>query len=83
MPKMKAGFPERMGRDSASSLSASDLRVIVRRLGYVALKVHETVMSRLRQDSDARLAEAFNDIFKPVVDMLLHFDLEDGDDSQE
>jgi len=81
MAKTRAGSEGRIGRASASSLSASEVRTVVRRLGYVALQVHEVVMSRLTQDSDPRLAEAFNDIFKPIVDMMLHFDFEVDDDA--
>jgi len=83
MAKTRAGSEGRIGRASASSLSAAEIRAVARRLGFVALKVHETVMSRLRQDSDQRLAEAFNDVFKPIVDLLLHFDLETSDDPEE
>lgn len=83
MPKMYANIPKRMGRASASSLSASELRTIVRRLGFVALKAHETMMSNLLADKKASLAEALNDALKPIVDALLHFELPEGEDDGE
>lgn len=76
MPKKYGESRGRIGRASASSLSAAELRTIVRRLGFVAHKAHEAAMSNLLRNSDSNLAELFNDAFKPVVDYLLHFELE-------
>jgi len=75
MPKFKQGSSRTMGRDSASSLSASQINTIVRRLGHVAHMAYQTMMSRLIDDEQARLAEALSDCLKPCVDYLIHFDL--------
>jgi len=69
------------GRDSATSLSAAEIHTTVRRLGFVTLKVHEIIMARLLKEDQA-LAERFNDVFKPLVDLMLHFNLEDDDNGE-
>lgn len=76
MDRHNRGSRRENGRESATSLSASEIQTIVRRLGFVALKVHEVVMSRLVTE-DEGLAELFNDVFKPMVDALVHFDFSD------
>lgn len=48
---------------------------IIRRLGFVACKVHESVMRSLLNKNEQETAERFNDCFKPIVDMLLNFDI--------
>lgn len=48
---------------------------VVRRLGYVALKIHHTVMNDLIAVGDQQGAERFNNAFKPMVDYLLSFEL--------
>jgi len=72
--KGRQAIRERMERASATSLSAAEVITTVRRLGFVALKMHEVIMSRLMRESPA-LAEEFNDVFKPAVDWLLHFEM--------
>jgi len=69
---------ENRGEATASSLSAAEVITTVRRLGYIALKMHEVIMSRLGE-GDAGTAERFNDMFKPLAEMLIRFDLEDRD----
>jgi len=61
----------------AGAMNRAELVTTVRRLGYVALRVHEVVMGRLTTDQRYELAEQFNDLFKPLADMLVHFELKD------
>lgn len=68
-------YPRRMGTEGVPPLSAAECTTIVRRFGYIAAKMHETVMSRLIADGQHDTAEVFNDTFKPVVDWLLNFDV--------
>lgn len=58
-----------------NSFSTTSAVSSVRRLGYVAAKMHESIMSALLNADDAS-AESFNDAFKPFVDGLLNFDVE-------
>jgi len=81
MAKHRIESAERMGSDRTSSLSAAEVCTVVRRMGYVAAKVHEVVMARLVVD-DQELAERFNDIFKPLVDIMIHFTLEEPGDGE-
>lgn len=76
MPKTYGTTSERIGRASASSLSASEINSVVRRIGYVVGTAHEVIMKRLIDDGDAAFAEMVNDALKPVVDFLMHFDVE-------
>lgn len=73
------------GGSAAESLSQGtlpgllDRAVIVttvRRMGYIAVKMHEVIMGGLVRDGKEALAEQFNDVFKPLADMLLHFELD-------
>jgi len=80
MSKSRRDYAGETGRGSASSLSASELTTIVRRLGYIACKLHETIMSKLIADGDDVLAEQFNDAFKPVADWLIQFKVHGGND---
>lgn len=66
-----------MERASAASLSAAEITTVVRRFGFILLKVHEIVMTRLTGAEDAVLAERVNDTLKPMADLLVHFTLED------
>lgn len=66
---------------NASSLSASEVVTIVRRLGFVALKVFETIQGNLVSAGRHSYAEALNDSLKPLVDMLVHFELEEQRDT--
>jgi len=70
----------RMGASASEhrtgDLSPAELVTIVRRLGYVALRVHEVVMGRLTSQEEYSMAESFNDLFKPLCDLLVHFELE-------
>lgn len=77
-PKVK-DRRERMESARTSSLSASEIRTVVRRIGFVAQKAHETMMSNLIAAGNDELAENLNDALKPAVDYLLHFEMEDGD----
>lgn len=66
---------ERMERESASSLSASEAQAIVRRFGFVLMKVHEVLVSRAIADDKQQLAELLNDMLKPIADLLVHFEV--------
>lgn len=79
---MRSTGSRRMKRVSAG-LTSAEVVTVVRRLGYVAAKMHQTMMSNLVASGNESVAEAFNDAFKPVVDWLLHFELEAVDASQE
>lgn len=70
-------------RTADGTLSRAELITTVRRLGYVCIKVHEIVMGRLTTQGHYELAERFNDIFKPLADMLLAFDLADTQQGEE
>jgi len=69
----------KMGRREAVP-TARELRSVVRRMGYVITKFHETAMAALTAAGMVRLAEEFNDTVKPVADYCNHFELEDDDD---
>lgn len=71
MPK----YSRRIGSATTSPLSAAEIQGVVRRFGYILAKAHEVIISRLIANQDDRLAEVVNDTLKPVVDWLLHFDL--------
>lgn len=67
----------------AGVMTVQELVTTVRRLGYVCLRVHEVVMGRLTSQGEYSTAERFNDVFKPLADMLAHFELEDSGGEQE
>jgi len=70
---------------SGRNLGVADAAVIntvVRRLGFVALQVFNTIQGNLVSHGRHEYAEALNDSLKPLVDMLLHFELE-SDDTRE
>lgn len=60
--------------------SERTVQAVMRRLGQVTSIVHREVMAELIKRNDGS-AETFNDWFKPVVDRLLHFTLEDYEDA--
>lgn len=60
---------------SRGSLDRATVVTTVRRMGFIMVKMHEVIMSSLCRDGKTRLAEQFNDVFKPLADMLLHFEL--------
>jgi len=45
--------------------------------------MHEIVMGRLTTQGEHELAERFNDVFKPLADLLVHFELEEHLESEE
>jgi len=57
-------------------------RQAVRRLGFVAAKMHEAMMASMLSHGGEDDAEWLNDTFKPMVDALIHFEQEfdDGDE---
>lgn len=68
--------------------TARELTNMVRRLGFVVIKMHEVVLSSLIEHDREGLAEEWNDIVKPVADFLLNtsFDvardtIPEGDDN--
>lgn len=65
----------RIGRPSASTLSAAQMESVVRRMGFVLSKAHEEMMRNLLQSGQVHLAEDVNDSLKPLVDALLHFEI--------
>lgn len=75
MPIHRSNSPDRVRARSAVPLSAAALRTVVRRLGLVAIKAHEVLMSRLIEEGQVAMAEALNDAFKPLADALIHFEL--------
>lgn len=75
---MKVKSLRRMGAGgvAARTTDAVTVNTVVRRLGYIAVKVQETVMANLIHGGNAETAEQFNDIFKPLCDALLNFELD-------
>lgn len=67
---------------SGASLSASEIVTVIRRLGYVALTAYDVIQGNLTSRGNYRLAEALGDTLKPLVDMLVHFELEDVPDTE-
>lgn len=65
------------GSPSVQGLAPAVVNTVVRRLGAVALAAHDTMMSNLISAGNEALAEALNDQLKPLVDCLLHFELEE------
>lgn len=85
MSKLKIeNISRRMGEGGAAArvdtgsgeLDRATVITVIRRTGYVAAKVHEVIMGRLISQGEHELAERFNDLYKPLVDMLIHFDLD-------
>lgn len=79
---------ERIGRERASLPSPTPgvgtdgsqetvAVTVIRRLGYVAAKVHQHLMDDLIRRGDQVTAERVNNCFKPLVDMLINFSLEE------
>lgn len=72
MPEYKKG---RMDAKRAAQSEAAQIAVtVVRRLGFAASKAHQALMSSLLRN-DPEAAEAFNNAFKPLVDLMVHFEL--------
>lgn len=65
-----------------ATLHLSQVNATMRRLGYVASRVHEVIISNLIAADKRELAELYNDIAKPIVDALLHFELEETSDEE-
>lgn len=63
---------------TARSESEMVAQTVVRRLGFLALKAHEVIMSRLIEE-ESPLAVTFQDAFKPLVDAMVHFEIGDDD----
>lgn len=59
----------------AAALDRLTINTVVRRLGDVADKALQSMMSNLIANDEHGLAEALNDSLKPAVDYLLHFDV--------
>lgn len=55
--------------------SAATVNTVVRRLGYVGHKAHEALVSSLTASGQYDIAEAFNNAFKPLVDLMMRFDV--------
>jgi len=60
------------GGRQATTPTPRECTNVVRRMGWVLQKLHETVMSALIAGNEQGLAEEFNDIVKPVVDYMLN-----------
>lgn len=67
---------------SLGELSRSEIVTVVRRLGFVALQVFNTIQGNLVSSGRHQYAEALNDSLKPLVDLLVHFELEDEPDTE-
>jgi len=67
---------------SRGELSRAEIVTVVRRLGYVALRVFETIQGNLVSSGRHQYAEALNDSLKPLVDLLVHFELDDEPDTE-
>jgi len=67
---------------SRGELTRAEIVTVVRRLGFVALKVFETIQGNLVSSGRHQYAEALNDSLKPLVDLLVHFELEDEPDTE-
>jgi len=67
---------------SRGELTRAEIVTVVRRLGYVALRVFETIQGNLVSSGRHQYAEALNDSLKPLVDLLVHFELEDEPDTE-
>lgn len=76
----RAGFAGESHTAGASvgELDRATVVTTIRRFGYVITKAHEIIMGRLTSQGDYELAERFNDIVKPLADMLLGFELEES-----
>lgn len=64
------------------ALDRATIITVVRRLGYVALQVFNTIQGNLVSSGRHQYAEALNDSLKPLVDMLVHFDLDDEENTE-
>jgi len=69
---MRHSFDRGSERRVAPPPSPRELTNVVRRMGWVLQKLHETAMSALIAAQKEALAEEFNDIVKPVVDYMLN-----------
>jgi len=76
------GTEQPHGSPSAQGLDPAVVNTVVRRLGHVALAVFNTMMSNLVSNGRSQYAEALNDSLKPLVDCLLHFELESERDTE-
>lgn len=82
MAQSDLGSRERVERFGASSLSAAEAQAIVRRFGYMLHRVHEVVLAELLT-KDNGYAERWNDVVKPIAEMLMTFQLTpEGDDAR-
>lgn len=68
--------PHTSGQNLVGAADAATINTVVRRLGFVALRVFETIQGNLVSSGRHEYAEALNDSLKPLVDMLVHFELE-------
>lgn len=64
------------------NLDAKTVVTVVRRLGFVALKAYEVIQGNLTSSQKYELAETVADTLKPLIDQLLHFELEDLVDTE-
>jgi len=67
----------------AGELERATIVTTVRRLGFIMVKMHEVIMGRLIRQQEHEMAEQFNDLFKPLADLLVHFTLDDTLESEE
>lgn len=70
-----AGVENRRG--ASSLLTISEVNTIVRRLGYVLVRVHQVLVENALAHDEVELAERLGDQLKPLADLLAHFTLED------
>lgn len=70
-------------RESNGALERATIVTTVRRLGFICIKMHEVIMGRLTSEGEHELAERFNDVFKPLADLLVHFELDEHLDNEE
>lgn len=80
-------FGERMvaGRKPREAIAQLDEKMktvitVVRRLGLVLLKAHEICEADLIAAGFKDTAAVLRDELKPLIDALIHFDVERGDD---
>lgn len=78
MDKDRRILRERIGRASASSLSASDIENVVHRIAFVLLRFYELVQARAESEGDQVIAAKLNDELKPLIDAIMRFEVRDG-----
>lgn len=67
--------PHTSGPSLRVDLDAATINTAVRRIGYVLSRVYEVMQGNLTSAGKYELAETLADCLKPLVDMLVHFEL--------